>query len=102
MSVQKAIKQFTNRWVVNMKKLAPVAKVRGGALKKSIEPIPNPTQPVVTMLYYGQFQNSGTKYIKNPSRFIDKSFVQTTKEMGDDLMVTIFNDLKQTFDKQVK
>lgn len=95
---KKFLKKFTNKWAVNMKKLAPVAKVNGGALKRSIEPIPNPKQPVIDMLYYGQFQNSGTKYIKNPSRFIDKSFVQTTNEMKEEFIEEIFKQLKLTFD----
>ena len=99
MKIEKAIKKFATKWAVNMKEAAPY---RTGKLKDSIEVVPNPKQPVIDMLYYGQYQNYGTKYIKDPSRFIDKSLEKTEKQLGEEIMDQVWEEIKLTFDKTLK
>lgn len=94
MKLDKALQQFANEWVKNMKQKAPY---RTGRLRDSIEAIDRP-EPVIDMVYYGQFVDQGTKYQK-AQHFVDKSFKETTKEFEEDFSEEVFDQITVLFDK---
>lgn len=96
----KAIQLFAKKWVKNMKELAPK---RSGALRDSIQSIDRP-EPIISMLYYGQFVDEGTRYIKGSSitPFIGDAFDETYKEVGDEFSEEVFKQIEKQFDKAFK
>jgi len=94
MSIQKGINKFASKWVKNMQEKVPV---RTGTLKKSIESIDRP-KPVIDMMYYGQYVDSGTKYMK-AQPFIDPAFDETFKDMEEVLPEEVFKQIEIAFDK---
>lgn len=76
----RAIKEFGKDFEKNLKKLAPVAKVNGGTLKKSIKTFADiqgeTVKSGVEMVYYGQYVNDGT-YKMAAQPFINDAWAQT-------------------------
>ena len=106
MSLKKGIARFTKKWVKNMQAKAPV---RTGTLKNSIKALSGP-QGLITMVYYGQFVDSGhrtrgtTKVPPNPKPdgFIDPAFDLTADQMEEVLPEEIFKEMELAFDKTFK
>jgi len=94
MSIEKGIQKFADKWVKNMQEKVPV---RTGTLKRSLKSIDRP-QPLIEMVYYGQYVDGGTKYM-SAQPFIDPTFDETFKEMADVLPEEIFKQIELAFDK---
>lgn len=98
--ILKAIQVFTNKWVKEMKALVPV---RSGKLQESIQSVDRP-EPIVSMLYYGQFVDQGTRYIKGNSitPFIGDGFDRAFKETKDEFSDEVFKQIEKQLDKTFK
>lgn len=96
------VQQYTKDLQANIRKYTPV---RTGALKKSLTVLPPLERPdyirgEITMLYYGEYVNDGTRYIE-PQRFIQKGFEETKFDVEIDkgLQKTIEKMFDTTFKK---
>lgn len=98
--ILKAMQIFTTKWVKNMKELVPV---RSGDLKDSIRSIDRP-EPIIGMLYYGQYVDQGTRYIRGSSitPFIGDGFDKAFKEVGDEFSDEVYKQIEKQFDKAFK
>ena len=96
------IQQYTKDLQTNIRKYTPV---RTGDLRDSLKVLPPLERPdyirgEITMLYYGEYVNYGTRYI-TPRRFIEKGFEETNFEVEIDkgLQDTITKMFDITFKK---
>lgn len=98
--ILKALQVFTKKWVKQMKELVPV---RSGDLKDSIQSVDRP-EPIISMLYYGQFVDQGTRYIRGSSitPFIGDGFDKAYKEVGDEFSDEVYKQIEKQFDKAFK
>jgi HK97 gp10 family phage protein len=101
--LQTAIKKFGKEFEKNLKLLAPVAKVNGGTLKKSIKTFADiageKVKPGVEMVYYGQYVNDGT-YKMAAQPFINDAWAKTKLDKSIDQEIE--NYLDEQFDKVFK
>lgn len=101
--LQIAIKKFGKEFEKNLKLLAPVAKVNGGTLKKSIKTFADiageKVKPGVEMVYYGQYVNDGT-YKMAAQPFINDAWAKTKLDKSIDQEIE--NYLDEQFDKVFK
>lgn len=105
MSLKKGLQRFAKKWVKNMQAIVPV---RTGTLKNSIKSIDKP-EPVITMVYYGQFVNSGHRAIgkkgtkvppnPKPDGFIEPSLDKTYEQMEESLPEEVFRQVTVEFDE---
>ncbi len=100
--LQKAIKKFGKDFEKNLKLLAPVAKVNGGTLKKSIKTFAEiageKVKPGVEMIYYGQYVNDGT-YKMAAQPFINDAWAKTRfdKDVDQELEKYLDEQFDKTF-----
>lgn len=92
-----AIQLFAKKWVKNMKDLVPK---RSGKLEESIVSIDKP-EPGISMLYYGQYVDQGTRYIRGSSitPFIQNAFDETFKESADEFSDEVYKQIEKQFDR---
>lgn len=95
-----AMQLFAKKWVKNMKELVPV---RSGKLQDSITSIDRP-EPAISMRYYGQYVDEGTRYIKGSSitPFIGDGFDKTFKEVGNEFSDEVYKQIEKQFDRAFK